>query len=409
MKANLSKTGLKDGGAEAAVQAARRGDLPFLQEWLNSGGNPDQYDTQGWTPLLAAAVRGQAAAVDLLLNNSHRRASPAIPFLKSGALPLHFAGQSGSVDTAKLLLDACPEHLEAIWELNGHTLLLQAVFYGHLELSQFALTRGASTAATTVRGLAALELAQQFQNQPLIQLISPYNCPAEEKAAYYRYLLQRIAPFTPASQAASQERSDSLVRAIEDGLKWAANDHGSIETTLREVQDLVEGQNTDVNRLGGPLQQPPLVVVVTGTNGSPPNAAVMRLRQQLAAYLLERGADPTRYEKHPMAVHAIIRAAVFNHLEILQMMAARLTPQNLAAALNEQPAVNGLTGLHDTVLRASTAGPDRFEDYLEQIRWFMAHGARSDIEDFSGRTQRRIAEETADPLVRRRILEALGG
>jgi hypothetical protein len=109
-----------------------------------------------------------------------------------------------------------------------------------------------------------------------------------------------------------------------------------------------------------------------------------------------------------MAVNAIIRAAVFNHLDILRMMAEHMTPQSLAAALNEQPVVNGLTALHDTVLRASTAGPDHFEGYLEQIRWCIASGARSDIGDYSGRTQRSIAEGTKGPENRRRILEALG-
>ena len=409
MNVNLGKGDWKFCGAEEVVKTARTGDLQVLKEWLSSGGNPDQYDTQGWTPLLAAAVRGQAGAVALLLNNPFRRADPEMPFLKSGALPVHFAGQSASVETAKLLLDACPDHLERIWELNGHTLLLQAVFYGHLDLARFALQRGASTAATTVRGLAAMELAQQFQNQPLMHLISPFDSPQDEKAAYYRFLLQRIAAFTPASQAAAQQLSDNLVRAIEDGLRRAAQEPGSVETTFREVRDLVEGQNVDVNRLGGPLQQPPLVVAVTGNNGSPPDANMMRLRRQLSQYLLEKGADPTKLEKHPMAVHAIIRAAVFNHLEILQMMAERMTSQGLAAALNEQPAVNGLTALHDTVLRASTAGPDRFEGYLQQIRWCAAHGARSDIEDFSGRTQRSIAAATADLKIRSCILEALGG
>ena len=38
----------------------------------------------------------------------------------------------------------------------------------------------------------------------------------------------------------------------------------------------------------------------------------------------------------------------------------------------------------------------------------VSGGARSDIEDFSGRTQESIARNTRDPVAQTRILEALG-
>lgn len=56
----------------------------------------------------------------------------------------------------------------------------------------------------------------------------------------------------------------------------------------------------------------------------------------------------------------------------------------LANALNERPAVNGLTALHDAVLRAGTANDARLPRYLQQIRWEVAQGARFDIPDFPG-------------------------
>jgi hypothetical protein len=108
-----------------------------------------------------------------------------------------------------------------------------------------------------------------------------------------------------------------------------------------------------------------------------------------------------------MGAHTIIRASVFNHLEILKACARHLSPVALADALNEIPVVNGLTALHDTVLRTTMVGPDRVEGYLEQTRWEVEHGARSDIEDFSGRTQRNLAEQARDPALGRRLLEIL--
>ena len=110
-----------------------------------------------------------------------------------------------------------------------------------------------------------------------------------------------------------------------------------------------------------------------------------------------------------MAVHTVIRAAVFNHLEILRMCGQHISPDQLADAINDRPLVNGLTAMHDTVLRATMAAPQQFEGYLEQARWLVAHGGRADIEDYSGRTQRAIAEGARDPDVRRRLLDVLDG
>jgi hypothetical protein len=160
--------------------------------------------------------------------------------------------------------------------------------------------------------------------------------------------------------------------------------------------------------LGGVLRQPPLIVVVTGNNGEPSNPDMAEFRKRMAEYLLNKGADPTVQEHHPMGAHSIIRAAVFNHLDILKMMGNTMKPEALAGALNDIPIVNGLTALHDSVLRASMAGPDRIDGYVEQIRWAVANGARYDIEDFSGRTQRSIVEAIMDAKRKKLLLEALG-
>lgn len=396
-------------GIATAITASLGGDVETLQRWLQSKNDPNQYDAEGWTPLLAAAVRGQAEAVAALLDNPMRPADSSMRHKVSDALPIHFAGHSGSVAVAEKLLASNPEHLEEAWLINGHTLLLQAVFYGHAELSKYALSIGANTAATTLRGLTAMGLMRQFQNQPMIDLLLPYDSPPEASAAYFQKLLERVKPIVSPDEEDAQKLADDLVATIEEGLRQVAGgDNSAVEGTLARVQDLVENKKADVNRLGGILRQPPLIVVVTGNNGSPANPNTAELRKRLAEYLLNKDASPITLEHHPMGVHSIIRAAVFNHLDILKMMGEHLTPEQLAKALNDVPIVNGLTALHDSVLRASMVGADRIEGYLEQIRWAVSNGANYDMEDFSGRTQRKIAESVADAERRSLILEALG-
>lgn len=388
------------------IAAAKAGDLTRLQAWIDAGANPDRHDADGWTPLLWAAARGRHDAVTLLLD---RGADIALTHAVSAALPIHMAGHSGDPRTAQVLLDRRPDQIDAVWDLNGHTVLLQAVFYGHLDLARDLVDRGASTVITTARGLGPMELAAQFQNQRMMDIIRPHDSPREAKAAYYKAYLERIAPKVPPEEREQQDLADQLCQAIFDGLAKASSDGGAVDATLAAARELVEVRKADVNRLGGPLQQPPLIVTVTGNNGFPPNPDMARLRTELARYLLDHGADPTRHEKHPMGAQTIIRAAVFNHLEILRMCGEHLKPQTLADAINEVPIVNGLTAMHDTVLRATMAAPDHLGGYLQQAAWFVANGGRSDMEDFSGRTQRAIAEEAPDPETRRRLLEVLDG
>lgn len=391
---------------QEGIEASRQGGIPRLKAWLDQGNDPDRYDSAGWTPLLWASARGHHEAVSLLLSSG---AGAGVPHRESGALPIHMAGHAGSIRTSEVLLNDRPDHLNAVMDLNGHTVLLQAVFYGHLELAKFVLGKGADTSITTARGLGPMELCTQFQNRAMMDLIRPYDTPAESKAAYYARYLRRIAPVIPPEEREAQALADELAAVIEQGIKNALQAPQSVQATLSRARAIVEKEGVDVNRLGGALQQPPLIVTVTGNNGWPTIPAAAGLRLDLADLLLAHGADPTLHEKHPMGAQTIIRAAVFNHLDILKKCAAVLTPERHRDAINEIPVVNGLTAMHDTVLRATMAAPDRFEGYVDQTRWFVSNGGRSDIEDFAGTTQRNIAERAANPEIRQRLLDVLDG
>jgi hypothetical protein len=232
---------------------------------------------------------------------------------------------------------------------------------------------------------------QPFQNSPALE---------HARTSSYRQLLAELAPagaVTPARQ-----RLDQLVSGIETRLREVTpeNAQASVDALRAQIDAIVQTDGAAaLNQLGGPLSQPPLVVAVTGPNGAGPNpAARADLRKAIVELLVRAGADPMVEERHPMAVDAFIRALVFNHLDEVRIMASSpaMTPERLAEALNRQPRVNGLTGVHDTVLRSTTAPAEQLPAFLNQIQWVVEHGARVDLPDFSGRTQRAIAEQARD-------------
>ncbi|WP_432994097.1 ankyrin repeat domain-containing protein [Dactylosporangium sp. CA-233914] len=371
--------------------AARTGDLDTLARHLHSGGDPNLRDLAGWTLLSAAAVRGRAAAVRMLLDAG---ADPDQRVADADALPVFWAAQHGDVDTVRALLAARPGHIDAISRVNGHTVLLQAVFFGtarHRDLIEWLLSAfdpGPRLIACNVRGYTARTMAELWHNEPILALLPPAVAP-EPAGEYRERLLASIAgePDPPV---------DELVAALAD-----PRDESRIAAALN-------APGLDLNRQGGPLGQTPIIAAVTGTD---PDETTAAARVRVVKDLLARGADPDLPERHPMAVDAVIRAAVLNHFACLREIADTMPPLAFAAALNERPAINGQTALDDTVHRALTAPPATVDSHLEQIRWLLAHGAHPDVPDHTGVTPLGRATATlADPVLKpnaRAVLAAL--
>jgi hypothetical protein len=430
--------------ATPVLDAARTGNIAVVSEWLAAGGDPDVRDLTGWTPLMAAAVRGQASVVELLLSDDvpgGRTADPDLRLPEADALPVFWAGQGGDTGCVAAILARRPQHLFEISTVNGHTVLLQAAFFGtqrHYDLASWLLAGTGTTLglaagdraglagahrrlmeACNVRGYTAQTMGQLWGNQAMASLFAGYDHgTGEGRKAYFAALLARIArplPGDPAERAA-QELSDRCVAAIVDGFTrlnaaaGASADLGPLEEeAMAAITACVEAPGFDIDRLAGPLSETPVIVAVTGVDA---DDRVNAFRQRLTGYLLDHGADPDLPELHPMAVDAVIRSAVLNHFECLQLIAGAMPPLAFAWALNERPAINGQTALDDTVHRALTASDTTVGSHLDQIRWAIAHGARTDLEDFTGTSvadRARLA--LGDPIMKARapaVLTALG-
>lgn len=415
-----------------AVDAARAGDIEWLTQWLQQGGDPNCYDTHGWTPLLGASAHGQSDAVELLLNNSIDEGTQAdinMRMLEADALPIYMAGQSGDLKTVQVLLKAAPEHVYAISKVNGHTVLLQAAFYGkwkHQQLAKYLLDNieaidpqpGVSLqeqqtqllTATNVRGYSALTMQELWHNQEMIDLLQAYypQDPTSEHAEalhkqqqdYYEQLLLKIA--------SPQELTEQLL----DALTSYINETGDISAkAFNQIEDILIQPQLEIDRLGGALMQPALVFAITGVNQDEEQA---QRRYQAVQLLLDNKADPCVRELHPMAIGAVIRASVLNHFDLLKLLAEYMSADSFTREMNTSPAVNGLTAMHDAVHRALTSPPENLDNHINQIHWMVEHGARLDIPDHTGQTQRQLALDakkdpaTFPPQNVKAVLQAIG-
>ena len=381
------------------VAAARSGDAESVRSWLAGGGMPDIAGTDGWTPLAAAAGAGHADCVQLLLAPDVEGATPASPrvrFAPADLLPVHLAAQSGDLQTTRLLLDAAPHQATCLSSVNGHTVLLQAAFFGtsgHQEIARYVLENAEQLTgavgdearlvlleATNVRGYSALTMQDLWHNEPmreLLESLSPVS--PDVLAARSQAYAQRLKYALDSPEEASSDLADAI------------DDYIAGTTDIEPVKVALRARVLDINRRTGSFDMTPLIRACTGVDVDDPDRGARRLAA--VQLLLDAGADPTIVECHPMGVGAVIRASVLNNLDLLQAIAAVMDPRAFADEMNVSPPINGLTAMHDAVHRALTSPADELDRHLEQIRWMIAHGARIDIPNNSGLTQRALALE----------------
>ncbi|TWW07986.1 hypothetical protein E3A20_28860, partial [Planctomyces bekefii] len=116
---------------------------------------------------------------------------------------------------------------------------------------------------------------------------------SETKAQRMNAILDHIAPQrTLSDEALSQQ--DVQQRLL------AAAERGDIDSVVQ----ITENEHADLNLLSGRLGTSPLILATMGGHSA------------VVSYLLSKGADPRLHERHPMAITALFKAAVFDYTEI---------------------------------------------------------------------------------------------
>ncbi|GBP56700.1 Ankyrin repeat and SAM domain-containing protein 1A [Eumeta japonica] len=131
----------------------------FEADSLRRGAGVNVQDSNGYTPLHHACLRGHKEIARLLLAAD---ASPCLVDSK-GASPLHLAAWVGATDIVRMLLahNTQPANVDLL--TNDHeTALLYAAQFGHVEVVALLLGYGADVTVRNNREESALDLAAQY-------------------------------------------------------------------------------------------------------------------------------------------------------------------------------------------------------------------------------------------------------
>ena len=262
------------------IEAVKAGDREAASRLLNAGEDPNARLPDGTTALHWAAYRDDIDAVEMLV-----AAAAAVGAAnRYGATPLSLAADAGYGAVVERLLAAGADANTAL--PGGETTLMSAARTGNLQSVAALVAAGADVnAAEETRGQTALMWAAGEGHAGVIRVLleagadlharshGPESAEAAAGSGTYTRRVRRMDEFTP------------FLFAIRAGRTEA-------------VQALLDG-GADVNETA-PDGTSALVI------------AAANAHWELAAFLLEKGADPNAAEQGWPALHQVIRTRNLN-------------------------------------------------------------------------------------------------
>jgi len=324
---------------ERFIAAVGKGDTDQAALCLKLGVAVDTVDPDsGLSMLMMAACRGFAGTVDLLL--AHRANTHFVD--SGGGTALHKAAQAGSLPIARSLVEA-GAFIDATAATTGHTPLMDAIWFGSVDVVRYLLDQNASVG---IRSFYGFSIAEHFEYE------SRVNTAQTDAFKAMKDLID------------AREARD--LKAITDQVLMAA-----------VVANDLDGVKAALAGGAGVNERAP----ITGTfnNGHTPlHVAAREGKTEIVGVLLAAGADVNAVEPTFMAVP--LHKSVYNgHAEITRMLAA-----SPGVNLDFQGASNGYSPLHDAI----------WHGYAECADILVAAGARVDRPGHDGMTPLDLARRT---------------
>ncbi len=283
-------------------EAARRGDRAAIQTLLKAGVDVNTPSPDGGTPLHWAVERDDLEAVGLLLSAG----ADVKAANRYGVTPLIVACTNGSAAMVERLLKAGADANTALPE--GETALMTAARTGKVEAVKLLLAHGANVnAKETWRGQTALMWAAAENHPAVIRTLVEVGADLRARSN---------GGFTPFLFAVRGGRREAVRTLLDLGadLKEAIQPPAGMAPTERGAgpggggsAPLTPAQVSNTG-LGGRAVQPAALGYGRGTGGAGTSAllmAIVNAHFEIAASLLDRGADPNVNSTGWTALHQL--------------------------------------------------------------------------------------------------------
>jgi ankyrin repeat protein len=158
------------------IAAARDGSLVRLRALISAGADMNVKDSEGWTPLMVAALKGHAKTVVLLLSHGAHIETKN----NSGWTALRFASSVGDTEMMTLLIGYGAD----VNSRDDHrqTILMQAAEDGNISSVRELLEAGADKEARNLAHESALSIALHNGHAEIVQLLKKSSSSPIKKA-----------------------------------------------------------------------------------------------------------------------------------------------------------------------------------------------------------------------------------
>jgi Ankyrin repeats (3 copies)/Ankyrin repeats (many copies) len=147
------------------IAAARDGSLERLRALISAGADMNVRDSEGWTPLMVAALKGHAKTVVLLLSHGAHIETRN----NSGWTALRFASSVGDTEMMSLLIGYGADVNSR--DDNRQTILMQAAEEGNISSVRELLEAGADKEARNLAHESAVSIALRKGHAEIVQLL----------------------------------------------------------------------------------------------------------------------------------------------------------------------------------------------------------------------------------------------
>ena len=260
---------------------------------------PSPAGAAGDLPLIEAVKAGDAARVDTLIEQG-ANAGAATP---DGTTALHWAARAAAVDLVERLLAAGADPESA--NRYGVTPLALAAESGEPAVVDALLTAGADPNTATPEDESVLMLAARTGRVPVVDLLLAAGAAVDATESWRGQ--------TALMWAAAENNAGAVERLLAAGADVEARSNGGLTPLLFAVR---EGQIDSARTLlAGGAEVSAGVNNTTASTGSytpaatghtsPLALAIVNAHYELAAVLIEAGADPNAYDARGSVLHAL--------------------------------------------------------------------------------------------------------